>query len=172
MIKIIIFFLTFLTSNNLYAIEESVKTNIKSKSITIVKDKNFIEFNDNVLLTREDISFLSNKMLVFTDQEQKMNEKAKIKIVKANGKVKIFNEEFIATGNSGIYDIDKGVFKIFGDVILNEGTKIANGDEFTYDIANKNGFLSNNNPQKNRPTIIINEDLDNLKKDFNENSNN
>jgi lipopolysaccharide transport protein LptA len=171
-IKIIIFIFTFFLTTNIFAKNNKVKTDIKSKIITIFKNKNFIEFKEDVILTREDISFLSNQMLVFTDQNSKINNKIEIKLVKANGKVKIFNKEFIATGDSGIYDIDQGFFKIFGNVILNEGSKIANGDEFTYIIAEKKGLLSSKNLEKNRPTIIINEDLNNLKKDFDENSNN
>ena len=165
-----------LLSNNIYAKNSAVKTNIKSKIVKIVKDKNFIEFKGNVILVQEDISFLANQMLVFIDKNKKMSDKAEIQLIKAKGKVKIFNQEFIATGDSGIYDVDKDIFKIFGDVILNEGTKIAYGTEFIYDVSNKKGSLSssvkNNDGKVSRPTVIIHEDLNNLKQGINEDSDN
>jgi lipopolysaccharide transport protein LptA len=170
-IRILILICIFIP-NIILAEKTSIKTDITSEKIIMVKNKNFIEFQDNVILTREDISFLSNKMQVFTSEISEKDKKMEIKIIKAKDKVKIFNQEFIATGNSGIYDVKKGIFNIFGNVILNEGTKIAYGDKFTYNIANRKGFLSSDNKENNRPTIIINENLDNLKKELDENSNN
>lgn len=170
-IRILILILIFIP-NIILAEESGVKTDITSEKIIMVKNKNFIEFQDNVILTREDLSFLSNRMQVFTNEIGNKDKKTEIKIIKAKDKVKIFNQEFIATGNSGTYDVKKGIFNIFGNVILNEGTKIAYGDKFTYNIANRKGFLSSNNKENNRPTIIINENLDNFKKELDENSNN
>lgn len=167
--------LSFFLINNSYAADNLVKTNIKSEIIKVIKDKNIIEFKKNVILTRDDLSFLSDKMTVFTNEKSTINNNS-IEFIKAKGNVKIFNEEFVATGNSGFYDVKNNIFKIFGNVILNEGTKIAYGEEFTYDINSANGFLSSNNvndsDNKTRSTIIINEDLNNLKKEMNENSNN
>tara|TARA_Y100000389_G_scaffold38523_1_gene32895 strand:+ start:2748 stop:3266 length:519 start_codon:yes stop_codon:yes gene_type:complete len=162
-----LFIISFIT--NVFAINAEVKTNITSDKVKIVKDKNFIEFIDNVILVREDISFLANKMWVLTDDDKKMSDDFQIKLIKASDKVKIFNQEFIATGDQGIYDVKKNFIKIYGNVILNEGTKIAKGSEFVYDITLGKASLSSKSEE--RPVIIINENLNNLKKDIDENLN-
>ncbi|MFT4718087.1 MAG: lipopolysaccharide transport protein LptA [Rickettsiales bacterium] len=164
-----LFFLSIiLFTSSLFAEVGGVKSNIKSEIVKIVKDKNFIEFKNNVILVREDISFLAKKMLVFTKKGKEMSNDFQIELIEASGKVKIFNQTFIATGDYGTYDVKKNIFKIYGNVILNEGTKIAKGSEFIYDITTEKGSLLS---QKDRPVIIINEDLNNLKQDINENFN-
>ena len=167
-IKLTIFLFIFLFTNNVIADNKQIKTNIKSEIIKIAKNKNFIEFKDNVILVREDISFLADKMIVFTKKNKNISNDFQIELIEADGKVKIFSQEFIATGDSGIYDIRKNFFKIYGNVILNEGTRIANGSEFVYDITTEKGSLLS---KKKRPIIIINEDLNNLTKDIDENLN-
>ena len=55
-----------LFTSGVFAEVAGVKSNIKSDIVKIVKDKNFIEFKNNVILVREDISFLAKKMLRHT----------------------------------------------------------------------------------------------------------
>jgi lipopolysaccharide transport protein LptA len=190
MLKIVLFaiitsILTICTNSfaNNTKSEDITPTNIKSDTIIVTKDKNIIEFEYNVVLTKDDISLLSDKMLVLIEekkinQNNGKNSKREIKSAKAIGNVKMFGEEFFATGDFGDYDVKNSLFKITGNVILNEGTKIANGDEFTYDLIKKSGFLSSKNSKdgdksdkSSRPMVIINEDIDNFKQN-NETSDN
>lgn len=142
-------------------------TKIKSKTIKVKRKSGIIEFNDNAVIEKDDSSILADKMVVFYE-EQKTDKSANLKKVEAIGNVKIFNQEFTVTGKKGIYTPSDDSLVIQDDVILNDGTSVAHGQKFLYNLKTKKGLLDGVNSNENsknlpkkagngRVTVIINE---------------
>jgi lipopolysaccharide transport protein LptA len=147
---------------------EMVKTTIYSKFISVKRKSGIIEFLDNVIVEQEDISFLADRMLVYYDENKKEEvgdaaEVSAIKKIDAFGHVKIFNQEFVATGQTGSYDPALGVFTIEENVTFNNGTSLANGNKFVYNVETKKSNLFGNDTKENglkdnRVLVIIGEE--------------
>lgn len=141
------------------------KTTIKSKTINIKRKSGQIEFLEDAIVENADTSILADKIVVFYDDKKSKDNV--IKNIVATGNVKIFNQEFVATGEEGSYDPKKEIFTITKNVIFNNGTSIASGDKFIYEVKTQKGFLTANNKipsntrngvlKGNRVTVIINQ---------------
>jgi lipopolysaccharide export system protein LptA len=171
---------------------------ITSKTIEMHRLQNKIDFIDNVVVEREDTSFLADKMVVYYKQNKsdktlfqertkgKKGGESKIKKIDALNNVKIFQEDFVATGDIGSYDPIAGIFIVEKNVIFNTGTSTANGDKFIYDINTKKGYLigrkdyitkqkngksdEEQQPKDHRVTVIIDENDEAIKKQKKENN--
>jgi lipopolysaccharide export system protein LptA len=110
-------------------------------------------------------------MKVIYDEARGKNNKRSIKRIDAKGNVKIFSEEFIASGNNGYYLPNKDLFVLEENVIVNNGTSIASGNKFIYNLITKRGrFIGQNhetsiagNGGDKRVVVIIGEDIDDKK---------
>jgi lipopolysaccharide transport protein LptA len=124
-----------------------ITTKIKSNFIDITRQDQTIYFSGKVILEREDISMLADKMTVYYDQNQsdsedsEVNNAQSIKKIVAKDNVKIFNQEFVATGKSGLYIPKEHNITLEDDVIFNNGTSLAHGQKFIYDLTTKKGHL-------------------------------
>ena len=88
----------------------------------------------------------------------------------------MFNNEFVASSETGIYDPKKNIFILQKNVIVNSGTSIASGEEFIYDLNLKKGFFSGNKKTvpnslsqdkiDDRVTVIIGSDINDQIKNF------
>lgn len=89
---------------------------------------------------------LSQKMTILYDENKSKNNKddaaqssnkSSIKKIYTDEKVKIFSEDFVATGDSGYYDPREDVFVLEKNVMVNNGVSIAKGDKFVHHISSK-----------------------------------
>lgn len=121
-------------------------TRIRSDIIDIKRKSRIIKFINNVVVEKDDSSLLSDEMIVIYDEDNSANDDANksaagngttIKRIDATGNVKIFSEEFIASGDYGHYDPKRDVFILEKNVIVNNGTSIASGNKFIYNIQTK-----------------------------------
>jgi lipopolysaccharide export system protein LptA len=72
------------------------------------------------------------------------SKKSSIKRIDAKENVKIFTEDFIASGDVGYYDPSQDIFVLEQNVIVNNGTSIASGSKFVYNLGTKKGnFIGN-----------------------------
>ena len=127
------------------------QTRIRSDIIDISRKSNTINFLKNVVVEKDDSSLLASKMTVFYKENldsdfdvklQKQPKKnAKIERIEARENVKIFSKEFIASGDFGYYDPKKNIFVLEKNVIVNNGTSIASGYKFVYNIKTKKGVF-------------------------------
>lgn len=149
---------------------KNTQTRIRSDIIDIKQKSQKIDFIGNVVVERDDISLLSNKMEVFYVDKSVKNSDSNIKEIKAFGDVKMFNDEFVASSDLANFFPDKNIFTLEKNVIVNNGTSILTGDKFIYDVKTKKGNfvgqkISNNSEKNNvktvddRVTIIIGNDL-------------
>ncbi len=132
-----------------------------------------INFVGNVVVEKEDSSLLAQKMIMFYDEEKGSglnNDKSSIKRIDAKENVKVFGSEYIASGDTGYYDPNEDIFVLEQNVIVNDGTSIASGDKFIYNIKTKKGHFvgrqgkesvksnSVNKSEDKRVMVIIGED--------------
>ncbi len=139
-------------------------TTIKSKSINVKRKSGIVEFDQDAVIENGDTSILSDKMIVFYD-ENKDDKTSNINKIEAINNVKVFNEEFIVTGDNGSYDPHEETLIITNNVVFNNGTSIANGEKFTYNLKTNKGFLVGKkadikNLKSDRVIVIINENND------------
>jgi len=157
----------------------SKPTKIRSEKITIIKKSQLIEFSDNVILEKEESSLLADKMIVVyaENKSNNLNNKStKIKKIEAFDHVKIFTDDSTATGDSGFFNPNDNTFVLEKNVIVNNGTSIASGEKFVYNLTTKKGYfigkqIQNNtqNVQDDRVTVIITDSVKDLKKTNNNN---
>lgn len=104
-----------------------------------------------------------------SDGEQKQSS---IRKIEARENVRIFSEDFIASGDFGYYEPKKNSFTLEKNVIVNNGTSIASGDKFLYDLQTKKGVfigrkdetsITGNGGDK-RVIVVIGNDLQSRKK--------
>ena len=156
---------------------KNTQTRIRSDIIDIKQKSQKIDFIGNVVVERDDVSLLSNKMEVFYVDKSVKNSDSNIKEIKAFGDVKMFNDEFVASSDLANFFPDKNIFTLEKNVIVNNGTSILTGDKFIYDVKTKKGNfigqkISNNSEKNNtktgddRVTIIIGDDSKEQKKYF------
>lgn len=170
--------------NNNSTKKPSQQTKIRSEIITLNRQNQTVEFNDNVVVEKEDSSLLADKMIVIYEEKKSndLNSKQnKIKRIEAFNHVKIFSDDSTATGETGYYDPALNVFVLQKNVMVNNGTSIASGDKFIYDLKTKKGNFvgkqklinSNINSSEinqnfinadDRVTVIIGDDIKDVKK--------
>jgi len=99
-------------------------------------------------------------------------KRSSIKRIDAKENVRIFSEEFIASGDVGFYDPEKNIFVLEKNVIVNNGTSIASGDKFIYNLQTKKGnfvgkkdetSITGNGGDK-RVVVVIGDDLQDSRK--------
>jgi lipopolysaccharide transport protein LptA len=158
--------------------KKQVTTTIKSKTIQIHRLSKQIIFLDDVEVEREDTTFLSDKMIVYYNENKKSknDQPGSIKRIDAEKNVRIFREEFVATGDHGSYDPQAGTFAIEKNVIFNNGTSIAKGEKFTYNTKTQKGYLTGApktagdiegkiiDQKDNRVIVIIDDEAENKNK--------
>jgi len=108
------------------------------------------------------------------------SKNTEIKRIDAKENVKIFSEEFVASGDFGYYDPKQNIFVLEAHVIVNNGTSIASGDKFVYNLATKKGnfigkkdetSITGNGGDK-RVVVVIGDDLSDRKKEHKKSKNN
>lgn len=181
MTKILILLIIFNLTASFKCFAENNSAVIKSEIIKINKKKQTINFIDKVTVEKAGDSMLADKMRVeyYEQQLDKSNngDSSKVKEIVAMGNVKIFSREFVASGNYGYYNPRKNIFKLEGDVIVNNGTSIASGKNFIYDLENKKGIFLGQKQVKsiknsdNRVTIILDDQSTDSLKDNSKNKN-
>ncbi len=151
-------------------------TRIRSDIIDIKRKSQTVNFLKNVVVEKEDSSLLAQKMtLIYYDKEAIPEGASSIERIDAWDSVKIFTEEFIASGDVGHYDPTKDIFVLEQNVIVNNGSSIASGDKFVYDLTTKKGYFVGKNEQSlsaaknagsqdNRVVVVIGNDLREQKK--------
>lgn len=162
-----------LAKNSDNEFKNNLPTKIRSKIIDIKRNEQEIKFIDDVIVENGDSSMLANEMIViYEEKKQGTNKDSDIKRIDAIGKVKIFSEEFVATSKTGYYIPKNEQFVLEDDVIVNNGTSIASGAKFIYNLLTKKGrFIGPNNQSSikqgnfdDRVSVIIGEsDLKNNK---------
>jgi lipopolysaccharide transport protein LptA len=122
------------------------QTRIRSDIIDIKRKSQLINFVGNVVVEKEDSSLLAESMVVIYSEKTEEGQEAEIRRIEAKNNVKIFSEEFIASSDFGYFDPRQNMFVLQKNVIVNNGSSIAGGDKFIYNLTTKKGkFIGNKN---------------------------
>ena len=165
---------------------KEAKTKIRSDIIDIKRKSQSVNFVGNVVIEKADSSFLSQKMTILYNEKEnkkdsdqnlkkssdsvksKPSKKSSIKKIYTNEKVKIFSDEFVASGDSGYYEPANDIFVLEKNVIVNNGVSIAKGDKFIHHISTKrSNFVGQKQEaadKDKRVVIIIGDDAKDAKK--------
>lgn len=146
-------------------------TRIRSDIIDIKRKSETVDFINNVVVEKDDSSLLAQNMTIFYNEKSE-GKSAEIKIIKAKDNVRIFSEEFVASGDSGYYDPSKDIFALEKNVVVNNGTSLASGNKFVYNLKTKKGkFIGGSdstsivrNGGDERVVVVIGNDLEDRKK--------
>ncbi len=164
----------FLPCYQVVAVEKSRpknSTRIRSDIIDVKRKSQTIDFINNVVVEKGDSNLLADKMTVFYNEEkQDSNQGAEInssiKRIEAKENVRIFSDDFVASGNEGYYDPIADVFVLEKNVTVNNGTSIATGNKFVYELKTKKGHFvgkkseaSAEDGQDKRVVIVIGDDI-------------
>lgn len=145
----VLFFTAFFNEQTVFAAKKSANgdiiiTKIKANFIDVKRRDETVYLYGNVIVERQDLSVLADKMVVYyyENSENEIVDKSQtIKKIEAKDNVKVFNSEFTATGKSGVYDPKENNFVLEDDVIFNNGTSVAKGQKFVYNLTTKKGNL-------------------------------
>ena len=134
------------------------------------------------MIEKADSSLLSQKMTVLYDekkdqtvsdkndanQDSQAPKESSIKKIYTDEKVKIFSQDFVATGDSGYYEPKQDIFVLEKNVLVNNGVSVANGDKFVYNITSKKSNLFGQKKEVDasdkRVVVVIGDDIKDSKK--------
>lgn len=106
----------------------------------IKRKQQLMVFIGNVVVEKDDSSLLAQKMnVIYKENPKNGRKKTEIERIDAEDNVKIFSEEFIGSGDFGHFEPHNNLFILEKNVIVNNGTSIANGDKFVYNTLTKKG---------------------------------
>ena len=176
MLKLLPLFLLF-SFSALAQNSKVIETKITADFIDVARDRELVEFSQNSTVEREDVVIKADKMLLYYFENDKKldpkntNKGNSIKKIEAKNNVKIFNAEFVTTGDYGIYDGKKNDFIVSKNVVVNNGTSVAKGEKFIYNLTTKKGYLlgdknkkDKNNFKDDRVIVIIDSEIKDKKK--------
>lgn len=173
--------------------KKELPTRITSDVIDIKRKSETMEFIGHVVVKKGTDNMMSERMILFYDEENgpdnkpedvqntasntvsNQAKKSSIRRIEAEENVKIFNADLVATGDSGYYDPRADIFVLENNVVVNNGSSIGKGDKFVYNLKTQKGNFVGKEKQEaaeagqkgkdNRVTFVIsNEDLKNNKK--------
>jgi lipopolysaccharide transport protein LptA len=157
-LRLILIVLTiFCTAKTTFAAQESgvgniITTKITANFIDIKRKSEMVNLIGNVIVEKEDLSIKADNMVVYyyENKGDQDDQGGKIKRIEAANNVKIFNGDITATGKYGFYNPDQNNLILEKNVIFNNGTSVAKGQKFIYDLKTKKGNLVG---KKDVPTI-------------------
>jgi len=130
---------------NVSNVKAQSQTRIRSDIIDIKRKSQTINFSGNVVVEKDDSILLAENMLVVYFENKDAGD-SEIKRIEARNNVKIFTEEFIASADFGYFDPSQDIFVLQKNVVVNNGSSIAGGEKFVYNLKTKKGkFVGNKN---------------------------
>ena len=119
-----------------------ITTKITANFIDIKRKSEMVNLIGNVTVEKEDLSIKADNMVVYYyENKGDQDQGDKIKRIEAIDNVKIFNGDITATGKYGFYNPDQNNLILEKNVIFNNGTSVAKGQKFIYDLKTKKGNL-------------------------------
>lgn len=138
--------------------------NITSERVEIFRDENLIIFIDKVKAAQDNFTLYADKMIV--KYRENPNKKMEIVNIKTEKNVKFINEDIVATGNEGFYDVAKNLITLKNNVTATESGIVVFADEFQYNIiTGKTNIIGSkkDGTTTERVTIIL-DSVDSIKK--------
>jgi lipopolysaccharide export system protein LptA len=106
---------------------------ITSDSLTVKQKKNRAEFKDNVHAKQGNFNLKSNELIVETEHDEKQNKNV-FKKLEARGNVNLIAPDKNAKSDIAIYDVEKEIVNMYGNVVLGQGENKVMGNRLTYNV--------------------------------------
>ena len=135
---------------------------IEADEVSTKKNSNIITFNGNVEATQDNLKILTDKMFVY----YKNDKGIEINNIKAVGNVILKNENILATGDEGEYDIKNNIVTLEKNIILTEKDVVIYGEKMIYNTITQESKMYGETDKK-RITIIL-DDINDLKERYDE----
>lgn len=101
-------------------------TEITSDRLTFDYGKNYAVFENNVVVTDPSMRLVSDKLAVWFD------ENGEVSLIKAEGRVRITQEDKIAIAGEATYDVATGKIVLVDEPRLQRGRHVLEGTTITY----------------------------------------
>ncbi len=150
---IIFVFLTFCISKAAKRnISKKIPITIEAKKMFVDNKRKFIEFTGSVVAIRGDMKVSCNRMEIFLDKS------GDVKIIKAEGNVKVKVGDKIVTSEKAVYfsDEDKIVFTGAPKAWL--GENVVSGDRIIYFIKDDRSIVESEGQNKKVNAVIVPEE--------------
>ncbi len=116
---------------------------ITSDQLEVYRKEDKAIFSGNVLAKQGNVNLRSEEMTIYYKANKAKGKKAddgskptnSISKVETKGKIFLSTPKETAQGDKGVYDVDKKVVTILGNVTLTSGKSIVRGEEMVYNLA-------------------------------------
>jgi len=123
------------------------KMRVKSTGgLEVRQDQQTLTANQNVSVKQGDKIITADKM-VLTYYTKRQNKNNRIQKIEAFGHVVAHNDTHKITGNHGVYDPQKGIVIMTGDVVVSHGRSHMEGEQATLNLNTSESTLT---PKKNQ----------------------
>jgi lipopolysaccharide transport protein LptA len=135
---------------------------IESDEVEYLKDQEFVLFRGNVVAVREEMTV---KAPLMKAQIAQIGDGTQgITTIWCYGNTSITTKSEQATGHNGEYDVQNGVFKLIGDVILTQGDNVLSGHELVHMQKTGQSLLKNGPTSSRVKAHLTHQDDDKRKK--------
>ncbi len=130
---------------------------IDSNTLEVLQDQNKAIFRVNVIAVQGDMTLKSDEMIVYYRQKDNAEGAQKpakpatpaagpdmqnsVSRIDVNGHVFITSPEETAAGDNGIYDVDKHMIFLTGNVVLTKGKNVLKGASGEYNVETGRSLL-------------------------------
>lgn len=109
---------------------------ITADQLDVMQDQQKAIFSGNVLAKQGVTKLAAQKMVVYyRTGEQAKGSAQRISRIDVLGNVKIANASENASGQKGVYYVDKKLVRLVGNVVLSRGQNVIKGDALEYNMA-------------------------------------
>jgi lipopolysaccharide export system protein LptA len=138
--KLLVFTLIVIGSFNALAAtkgyDSKAPVEITSDTLEIEQDNQQAIFKGNVEAVQSNIEIKSDEMLVHYKSGKNKIGKSENSVSKVEtvGNVKLKTPKETASSNKGVFDVDKKIITLLGNVSLQSGKNIVKGEKFVYNL--------------------------------------
>lgn len=116
---------------------------ITADSLIVEQQSSLARFKGNVEAKQGDVNLRSQEMIVHyrmsggaaAPAEKSADGKDAVSKIEVIGKVFLSTPQETAQGNQGVYDVDKRLVTLTGNVVLTRGQNVITGDDLVYNMA-------------------------------------
>ncbi len=150
-IFLVIFFVSPLWAQGPIELDSNQPIEISADSLEVLQDTSKAVFNGNVEALQGNIKMNAQRMEVFYRQQDQQNTTANIGAVsriEVIGDVMFTTPTETAKATKGIYDVDKQMITLVGNVILSRDKNTLKGGRLDYNLKTQKSLLTSGTGQK------------------------
>ena len=129
---------------------------ITSDQLEVRQKENIAIFTGNVVAIQGDMNLKSDRMTVYYRNSGETAEgKESVSRIDVDGHVFITNPSETASGDKGIYDVDKNEIRLLGNVTLTRGESVVRGNALIYDMDSGKSVMADTGGSKRVRALFV-----------------